>query len=361
MKMNTIIEGELNNLLSKNDIKDLDIHAIWDDILTKDENYSHILGEDWRKLKELEKSKIKVEEKEFESEQLKRLEDKTRKDLNKSIKDIVKNYDSNINEYYRIPIQFIKSVGLGFNNAFIYLGSQGLGKTFSTLQTLEKNNITFVYHSGISTPYALYKFLYENRKNKVIVFDDVAGLISNEESLSVLLSALYSPVDKRIVSWKTSKKMDIPQEYEFTSRIIFITNKIPDTDYAKVIMSRCLVYNIVFSYNQKLQLMYHIANTSNGVSREERLRIMDFIKDNSDEATEDFDLRLQQKIENLYRFDIINWKDLALALLNKKNDKITILKELLISRDSVKMQLQNWSERTGLGRRMYFYYKNILK
>src|SRR3972149_2194693 len=85
---------------------------------------------------------------------------------------------------FKIPIEYTKSVIKGFHDSFILFGKQGQGKTTLVLRTLEEEKANYVYHSGISTPKALYEFLYENRDDKTIVFDDCAGLINNIYALT---------------------------------------------------------------------------------------------------------------------------------------------------------------------------------
>lgn len=222
-----------------------------------------------------------------------------------------------VNELFKYPQEYTKSVMKGFHNAFILLGGQGQGKTTAVLKTLQEEKAKYIYHSGVSTPFALYQFLYEHRENEIIVFDDCVGLINNTNALSILLSALWSPSDTRVVCWNTTKdsKISIPTKFIFNSRIIIITNKMPKTYYSQVVLSRCLNLDLKLSYNQLLNLMYCIGNKE----------VVDFIAENSSCATRGFDLRLLRKAENFKKFDENNWKFLIMPMLEDIDERIQLI------------------------------------
>jgi len=259
------------------------------------------------------------------------------------------NKDEMIKEMYKIPIEYTKSVIGGFHNSFIWLGKQGQGKTTTILNTLKENKSDFVYHNGISTPKALYEFLYENRNEKIIVFDDCAGLINNLYALSIILSALWSFSEKRIVTWNSTRSAiaSCPTKYLFNSKIIIIANKIPDSEYSKVVMSRCLVYDVNLDYKQIIKMMSALGDKE----------VVDYLKQNSSEATKNFDLRLLRKAENFKRYDKTNWKELVKPMLDKDEELEMILNGL---------SSKEWCEKTNLSRRSYFrkkkeVYTNVYK
>ena len=246
---------------------------------------------------------------------------------------------------YKIPIEYINSVVAGNNNSFIFLGNQGLGKTTTTLNTLKELKTKYFYHSGVSTPKALYQFLYEHRENETLVFDDCMGLINNPNALSIILSALWGSEGERKVSWATTKddNLGLPTQFTFNSKVIIITNKMPDTYYAKVVMSRCLTYEIEFTHKELIDFMYQIGDKE----------IVDYIAENSSPATKGFDLRVLQKAKDLKNFSKNNWRELVSPMLDKVDEKIQLI-------------LQNvgegvWCDKTGLTGRTYRRYKEKMK
>lgn len=292
--------------------------------------------------------KNKIQEKEV----LEKEEAKAEKGFQESVKNLTKekNKEEIINEIFKIPIEYIKSVVKGFHNSFIFLGEQGTGKTTTTLKVLEKEKTKYCYHSGISTPKALFEFLYNHKDNEVLVFDDVAGLISNSYAISIILSALWSPTKKRVITWNSTRgKLNIPSKFLFNSKIIIITNRIPNNDYAKVVLSRCLLFELKISYFDKIKLMYAICKDR---------KIVDFIKENSSEFTQNFDLRLIKKAEKFKKYDENNWKNLIIPMLEEVDEEMELMKKYLKECSTIKEAEKRWCEETGNSRSTFYRKKN---
>jgi len=241
----------------------------------------------------------------------------------------------------------------------IIMGPCGTGKT-TLVNYLVPDAVRI---GGHITSAKLYEALYNASDNKIIFFDDTEDLLSNDVSLTLLKQALDTN-KQRVVMWDSSTKRDAPPSFLFNSRVIFCMNKIPDDEGMKAIISRCHKCAVEFSYKELLILMYEIAKKQkvlNGtvISAEERKSVVDFIKDNSDITTEDFDLRLQNKVEEYYIYNKLKWKKLALGLLNIKNEKLRIFKEIEEMDISVEQKIQLWSERARLGKSSYYNYRKI--
>jgi hypothetical protein len=129
-------------------------------------------------------------------------------------------------EYIR---NIVRMVINGVNPSALITGRSGVGKTYlveSELQAvgLEKDN-DYLFVSGHSSAFGLYKLLHDNREN-FIIFDDCDSVFRDAKSVNILKSALDS-YDVRRVSWiseKTDSKDDIDPYFDFEGRIIFISN-----------------------------------------------------------------------------------------------------------------------------------------
>lgn len=263
---------------------------------------------------------------------------------------------------YKIPIEYIKSVARGYNKAFIFLGGCGLGKSYITRQTLAKENVKFIESRGVNSPLGFYQFLYENNsKDLVLVFDDVAGLIDNPNAYSILLGVLW----EGLACWNsTTAKLKIPKQFVFKGRIIIIANRLKGElkEFAKdsnaeIVKSRCLTYRIELNREEKIKMMYSIAKQKNKeLSEKERVKIVDFIKENTSQATDNFDLRTQHKIERLFLYDKKNWRELATPLL-PKNKVLEYMDYCLKNNNSIKDAQKEWSEETGLCARTFRRHK----
>lgn len=300
---------------------------------------------------------IKTEKQKEEFEEMKKIkeqEQKAEKEFQITLTKL-KQKDISIIDKYKIPTEYIKSVASGFNNAFIFLGSQGLGKSYLTRQILAKSKTDFVESRGVNSPLALYNFIYDyNDKNKVLVFDDVASLVNNDNAFCILLGVLWD----RIVSWNsTTAKLKIPKQFLFNGRVIIICNKL-DGEKAEIVKSRCLTYNLEMTREEKLEMMYLIAKQKADLSLDERNKIVDFIKKNTDKSS-CFDLRTQNKIEQLYLYDKQNWKSLAKPLL-VKNNEIEILLSCLNNFDTIRQAEKSFVELSGLSRATFYRLKKSL-
>lgn len=258
-------------------------------------------------------------------------------------------------EKYNIPIEYVKSVAKGYHKGFIFQGEPGIGKTHITKETLNNIGVSFIESRGVSSPLALYEFLYEYKDyNGVLLFDDINGLINNQNAFSLLISALWDG----LVSWNTTDKMQVEKSFNFNSRIIIITNKLNGTS-SDIIKSRCLTYELYLSRSEKLELMRQIAQKDGDLTESESLRIVNFIEANTDEETL-FDLRTQYKITQLCLYDPLNWEDLAIPLLKRRHEVeayLYALKDTKTTREAEQIFIQN----TGLSRRTFYNIKQQMK
>jgi len=209
---------------------------------------------------------------------------------------------------------------------------------------------------------ALYKLLYENKSEDIInVFDDTQGLINNKEALPIMLNALYSIASKREIMWNTtsSKLNNIPTRFIYEAKTILIGNKLPKNINSTLISSRCLTYEFNPTNKELLAMMYEIAKQKSDIPQEKRLEIVDFIKDYADGTCKNFDLRVQKHIENLYRYDNENWKELAIPLLNK-DEELVLLKQLLKESITISEAERKYCQEVSCCRKTFYNKKKEL-
>jgi hypothetical protein len=280
--------------------------------------------------------------------------------IRKGYEEIKKNVNPELDKYFWKLKSFL-DILLNSDevHSLILRGNPGIGKTYYTIQELVRKNIDFSFYSGQISPLEMFHILYENRENKVIVFDDVAPLLNNRSSFGILLQALWSPSGKeRVCEWHTtSKKLKCPSIFTFKSKIIFITNEIPKN--IEPLISRCLNFTLEFSYSELISLMYSIAKLPHPkLTKEERFEIVDFIRDHSSPATKNFSLRTQKMVEFLYLYCRDRWKELALEIL-KPDPELEIVRQLMEEYSSTKEQVKRFIE-YGYSRATFFRLKKAL-
>lgn len=306
------------------------------------------------------REEIKTREEQEKAERIKEREEEEEKSRIEFYKKIESIKENNLIEskLYEIPTEYIKAVCKGNIKGMLFCGCAGVGKTYLTRQILLKEGISFIESRGVSSALALYHFLYKNNdEKKVLLFDDVHGLINNPNAFSILLGALWDG----LISWNTtSDKLEAPAQFLFKSKIIIIANEIQNIAGAEILKSRCLCYSLNFSWKEKIEVMYLIANQSHqNLSKEERIKIVDFIKENTDNSNIELDLRTQQKIENLYLYNRENWQELAKPLL-KKDKILNILVNALKNSGTIREAEQEFIKESGLSRASFYRYRDKL-
>jgi len=335
----------------------IDIEAIWDSSLTPEENYN--------KFKKIAGNQGEYQKDEVEYYEKLAIEEERKyfmEQLRKHFEDLKKSTTPKLEEYYAELTQMVNT--LVENNEIFSLflvGKAGVGKTFNTVKALARKGVDFQVILGNISPLELYHTLYSfNDEKSMLVFDDTQGLLANKQSMSLLLSALWSPTKERRVCWRTtSKKLKAPPQFVFKGKVIFIANRIPK--YIAPTVSRCFCMEVNFNYYEILKIMLEIAKLPHPkLTKEERLMIWEWIRDNTDYTTKDFDLRLQKKIEIIYQHNKKNWKKLALKLINR-DEELQLIKQLMESHRTVKSMVKEWTEKTGKSRRTFFAKKRLVE
>lgn len=145
------------------------------------------------------------------------------------------------------------------SNSLIICGAPGLGKTFDVEDTLKKMHIDYVPVSGDITTSGLYEILFLNR-DKLIVFDDMDSVFDSKESINILKAVLDTKPKRKVsrilkihfdsftmtdeeIQEEYEKTGKLPKQFEFTGRIIFITN-IPGEKLDPALISRSLFVDV---------------------------------------------------------------------------------------------------------------------
>lgn len=155
-----------------------------------------------------------------------------------------------------------KMVGRGIQPSLVITGMAGTGKTHLVKETLKqmglRESYEFVHFKGRATAAGLFITLYQN-SDKVVVLDDCDSVFKDDDAVNILKAALDS-YDTRKISYISSKPLKdefgepIPAHFEFTGRIIFISN-IHQSKLDEAIRSRSFVSDISMNTTQMFQRM----------------------------------------------------------------------------------------------------------
>ena len=229
-------------------------------------------------------------------------------------------------------------------------GPPGIGKSYGVEETLREANVFFrMSHGsevtdpdmysvikGACTPIALYQKLFENRyKGRVTVFDDCDVILQDDLSLNLLKAALDSS-KRRFISWNAEsrvlKEADIPDTFEFSGSVIFLTNLSFDKvrsaklrPHLDALKSRCLYLDLDIN-NQEDMLRRIRQIVRDGMLAEfdfegnAEAEIVKFVEDNANDLRE-LSLRTVLKVASLYKTSKHEWKELAIATILRPEAK----------------------------------------
>jgi ethanolamine utilization cobalamin adenosyltransferase len=244
-----------------------------------------------------------------------------------------KNEKYDINTRFSFVEKLVTMVATGVQPSAVITGEGGLGKTYTVTKTLKAHGLQdisdlgdfqvgtvlnarkcFVFVKGYSTAKGLYRTLFENQKG-TIVFDDCDAVLKDPVALMLLKGALDS-YGKRVISWNADMKDDdLPRSFEFSGRVIFISNMAQDK-IDQAIRSRSMMIDLSMTLNQKIDRMEHIAMSDEFLPeydmsvKKDALNLIREIKDECKEIS----LRTLISVAKI-RASNKDWKDLAAYML----------------------------------------------
>lgn len=217
-----------------------------------------------------------------------------------------------INQKFEFLGNLTQMVINGATPSLIIVGEGGLGKSFSVTQTIKENdlfNYEYVFFKGYSTARGLYNTLFDNN-GKLIIFDDCDSVLDDKVAVNILKSALDS-YDKRTISWMTkmNKSDEYPQQFDFTGRIIFISNKSKEK-IDEAILTRSLTVDLTMTPDDKVARMESILES---ILPEYSLHVkqdaLEFLKSVKDEVS--LNMRMLIMVAKMRLMYPDTWKNLA--------------------------------------------------
>jgi len=184
-----------------------------------------------------------------------------------------------INQRFGFVSQMVNMIADGTMPSVVITGEGGLGKSYTVLKSLEtagltnitdlanfeigaKINIKNSYRivKGFSTAKGLYRTLFE-ANGMTIVFDDCDSVLKDPVAVNLLKGALDS-YSKRYISWNADMRdEDLPRSFEFTGKVIFISNMSMDK-IDQAIRTRAMCVDLSMTEEQKVERMEVIATST---------------------------------------------------------------------------------------------------
>jgi hypothetical protein len=222
----------------------------------------------------------------------------------------------NINQRFNFLQDLTSMVVMGNTPSLIVTGEGGLGKTHTVTETIKELNLEdndWVTFKGYSTARGLYNTLFDHN-GKLIVFDDCDSVLEDKVALNILKSALDS-YETRQITWmaKMTKSDEYPNQFNFTGRVIFISNK----DRSKIdgaILSRSLTVDLSMSPQEKIERMsFILPRILPTFPLDVKVDALNFLDQNKDSAQ--LNLRTLIMVSKIRRQFPDSWQDLATYMI----------------------------------------------
>lgn len=222
----------------------------------------------------------------------------------------------NINQRFNFLTDLTNMVIHDITPSLIVTGEGGLGKTHSVSESITGaglDNHEYVFFKGYSTARGLYNTLYDNN-GKLIIFDDCDSVLEDKVAVNILKSALDS-YEKRTISWmaKMNRNDEYPQQFDFTGRIIFISNK-AKSSIDGAILSRSLTVDLTMTPDEKIERMSTILPLILPQYPDEiKSEALNFLKDNIESKS--LNMRTLIMVIKMRYSNPDNWKNMATYML----------------------------------------------
>jgi len=142
----------------------------------------------------------------------------------------------------------------------IVTGPAGVGKTYEVGEGIDRCGVPreqVIIIKGFTTPLGLFRVLHDNRSG-LIVFDDCDSAFQDQTARNLLKAALDS-VERRIISWNSSKLPDeFDPSFEFKGRILFVSN-IPVNRFDPTLVSRSMIIDLQMTRDEIVDHIEKIA------------------------------------------------------------------------------------------------------
>lgn len=220
--------------------------------------------------------------------------------------------DTTINQRFEYLHSLASMVINEVTPSLVVTGEGGLGKTHTIKQAIEDNGLLerdYIFFKGYSSARGLYNSLYDNN-DKLIIFDDCDSILEDKVALNILKGALDS-YDTRTVTWMTkmNKGDEYPQQFNFTGRIIFISNK-DKNSIDGAVLSRSLVVDVTMTPAEKIERMAHILpHIMPEYSLDSKIDALQFLEKNQD--VRNLNLRTLIMITKIRNTQPHQWKSVA--------------------------------------------------
>jgi len=202
------------------------------------------------------------------------------------------------NKKYELLNESLKALSESAINLLILKGYAGTGKTYTTLKYVKDNNLNYEYINNYATPLAFYKLVYENRNKDILIFDDTQSI--NDPRIKSMLKSICGELDNgtRVVSYHSTSPIletnDLPSSFELSVNVILIFND--NISGFEPIINRGVTIDFFFNFEEMMEVIEEFQESAD-IEQD----IMDYVKENCNQATNNLSIRTLVILSKLHR------------------------------------------------------------
>lgn len=205
-------------------------------------------------------------------------------------------YEDQLEDLKNLVILTVK----GASNALFVAGRGGVGKTYTVEEVLHKVGLRdgdgYFKQTGSASAAGIYRLLFQHRK-ELVLFDDADGALADQDGRNLIKAATDTKKVRKLAWAKNAKNLVdadeitdaqieagmLPTSYEFTGRIVFISNlSIDKLDPDRALRTRALMISIDPTDEEVVAFMRKIVDTipiEDGLTldNKDRLEVLDLI------------------------------------------------------------------------------------
>lgn len=251
------------------------------------------------------------------------------------------------NELFQDLADLVELVAQDLRPSLMVVGGAGTGKTHTVINTVKDQGLVeeedYIVSKGKASTYGLYEMLFLH-SDKLIIFDDSDDVLKADDSRNLLKAALDSS-DERIISWvskatqnipgnkeereeqieeirqsllagqeedDSGKKLKLPSKFEFTGRIIFVSN-IPREKHEEALISRSLTIDVTLNKSQMFNRIRGIMeNVEPEMDKDKKREVIEFLESENVEGNlQDVTLRSFLAALKIRKSGNPRWKNLV--------------------------------------------------
>ena len=155
----------------------------------------------------------------------------------------------------------------------------------------------------------------------------------------------------------------MPKQFVINAKIVILCNDLPhgNNKSAKAMLSRTINHELRFKYREKLRVITRFVELNSSLNNQEREAVIKLLKENTNEATVDFNFRTMKKAIAFIKGNQREARMLFRATTDQDDTVEAYIRAEKEFPDNTSAQIDRFVELTSKKRRTFFYIKKKVR